>query len=597
MSVRMLKFKVTPYGTFESGQVVAGLPAHLEYQLMESGDAVSAEVEDFASAMVGAAQNYKAVERAALGISAGRLFGVRPLTIWESVLPSPYAAAAWGDLPAYVQSQIVAEGKQATWEAMTLAQRSQVTHPSVVSVPGGWGGYSHWLAFTPYPNADSSFENPCIAASNDLRTWVVPDGVLNPLVPSPAGLPYNSDTCLYWDDVGAQMVLIFRARSMTTNNIYVTTARDPRNWSSPVLIWSGVIASAQDMASPSIWRDVVTGLWVMVGHNVDGGASWPFWRVTSSDLMSGWETAPTALSMPHPVAGRRWWHSHFIQLPTGEVVGVVQDNNGTVGTSGVIYLARSADGVTFEASRLSGTISDLYRPTIAPCITADADIVVFFSRSTGDVVTGYKHRLADTGTAEAERRRLLEALSAPARGLGFGLLTDDFERADASAGANPVGTSSGGQLWVNESSTNTIGIVSGCATNITAGNCRAHFDVGVPVYSLYVHVGAAESSDTVILRWQDGSNFLRMAIRGTPPRLEEVVAGAVTIISTAKNALVSDGDIIRIDVTRERVKFYLNGLIYMDAATARFQDATRVGLQASGTLGLAKFRAIAALPA
>ena len=55
MSVRMLKFKVTPYGTFESGQVVAGLPAHLEYQLMESGDAVSAEVEDFAAAVVGAA--------------------------------------------------------------------------------------------------------------------------------------------------------------------------------------------------------------------------------------------------------------------------------------------------------------------------------------------------------------------------------------------------------------------------------------------------------------------------------------------------------------------------------------------------------------
>lgn len=55
MSIRMLKFKVTSYGTFESGQVVAGLPAHLEYQLMESGDAVSAEVADFAAAVVAAA--------------------------------------------------------------------------------------------------------------------------------------------------------------------------------------------------------------------------------------------------------------------------------------------------------------------------------------------------------------------------------------------------------------------------------------------------------------------------------------------------------------------------------------------------------------
>lgn len=55
MSIRMLKFKVTPYGTFESGQVVAGLPAHMEYRLMESGDAASVEVTDFAAAVVGAA--------------------------------------------------------------------------------------------------------------------------------------------------------------------------------------------------------------------------------------------------------------------------------------------------------------------------------------------------------------------------------------------------------------------------------------------------------------------------------------------------------------------------------------------------------------
>lgn len=54
MSIRMLKFKVTPYGTFEGGQVVAGLPAHMEYQLMESGDAASVEVTDFAAAVVGA---------------------------------------------------------------------------------------------------------------------------------------------------------------------------------------------------------------------------------------------------------------------------------------------------------------------------------------------------------------------------------------------------------------------------------------------------------------------------------------------------------------------------------------------------------------
>lgn len=54
MAIQMLRFKVTPYGTYESGQVVAGLPAHMEYQLMESGDAVSAEVVGFANEVVAA---------------------------------------------------------------------------------------------------------------------------------------------------------------------------------------------------------------------------------------------------------------------------------------------------------------------------------------------------------------------------------------------------------------------------------------------------------------------------------------------------------------------------------------------------------------
>lgn len=528
-------------------------------------------------------------------VSARRIFNVRPESMWESALPSPYSALAWADMPNDVRAPIVARGKQAAWEAMTSQERAAVTHPSLVSVPGGWGGYAHWCAFTPYPKADSVFENPCLVASSDLKTWVVPDGIQNPIVPPPTPVGYNSDTCLYWDESNRRMVLIYRTRNDTagTNTIYVMTASEPRRWSSPVAIWTGLIASAQDMASPSIWFNAGTKRWVIVGHNVDGGATWPFWRITSANLISGWDINPVAMSMPHPVAGRRWWHSHFIQLDSGEVVGVVQDNNGTVGASGFVYLARSVDGDWFDVSKLSGAISGRYRPSLAPSLTTDSDIIVIFSTTTGATITGYKHRLAETPPLEAERRRLLEALQAGAKGLSFSALVDEFERADGTA----AGNSSGGQVWTQVSGSDFVGINSGCATNLTTGNCRAHVDVGVTAYSMIAHIGSGIGQEThLMVRFVDGTNYLRVSLASTPPRLESIVAGAATTLYSFANALVADGDIVRLEVQRESIHLFINGLLYGTCKTSQFQDATRCGLQMSGTANLPKIRALAVLP-
>lgn len=71
---------------------------------------------------------------------------------------------------------------------------NECTHPSVldsVAILGRpWHNYRYWMAFTPYPgNTPNRFrlENPSIVASNDGTTWVVPEGVQNPVVPPPGG--------------------------------------------------------------------------------------------------------------------------------------------------------------------------------------------------------------------------------------------------------------------------------------------------------------------------------------------------------------------------------------------------------------------------
>ena len=120
------------------------------------------------------------------------LSGYNPVGQWQSVyLPSPYDAANFSNLSATVQAQLNARGK-ADWLAMSATQRKGLTHPCLVYVPHGFGGYQWWCAYTPYPNADSDFEQPCVAASRDGAKWEVPSGMNFPLFPAPAlGTSYN----------------------------------------------------------------------------------------------------------------------------------------------------------------------------------------------------------------------------------------------------------------------------------------------------------------------------------------------------------------------------------------------------------------------
>ena len=62
-------------------------------------------------------------------------------------------------------------------------------HPKILRFNPSWNGYYYWMAFTPYPNGDQAKENPHILASNNMLTWVEPNGYKNPLEPQPEGTP------------------------------------------------------------------------------------------------------------------------------------------------------------------------------------------------------------------------------------------------------------------------------------------------------------------------------------------------------------------------------------------------------------------------
>ena len=70
------------------------------------------------------------------------------------------------------------------------------THPCGLYIPEGWNGHKYWLAYTPFPNNDNAYENPCLAYSDD-GIHFSSDGLTNPIENTPmengVKVGFNSD--------------------------------------------------------------------------------------------------------------------------------------------------------------------------------------------------------------------------------------------------------------------------------------------------------------------------------------------------------------------------------------------------------------------
>lgn len=127
----------------------------------------------------------------------------------------------------------------------------EAVHPGVIYSSSGWNGYKYWMAITPFPNADSSKENPEILCSNDGNTWVVPTGLTNPIMPKPAGSAYNSDTDLIL--AGITLYCIWRETLLATyDKIYLSSSIDGVTWTEKELLIEGAYGG---ILSPTIIFD------------------------------------------------------------------------------------------------------------------------------------------------------------------------------------------------------------------------------------------------------------------------------------------------------------------------------------------------------
>lgn len=467
---------------------------------------------------------------------------------------------------------------------------AHMLHPSIAYFPNGWRGYNYWCSYTPYPNNDRLYENPCVAASKDGNTWVAMGA--QPLVANPGGSTYNSDTDLCYDAANDRLVLIYRDHGIPTSGnsrIMLMVSSDGVTWTTPVAIYTSTgfaTASATDIAAPSIWYNDATAKWEIVGHNLkDSASAWPLVKITSSSLLSGWDTSLTTLTFTPP-SGRKWWHSQFRRLSSGAIVGMAQDNDGTLGSSGNVYSAYSADGSTFSASPidLSGV---WYRPSFV--VKYDVVNAAWYADFFGSKLTKaglYRAKMPLTKGAElygypSNRLALLAGAAISQRNVS---VIDTFTRADD---ATTLGTSTSGATYTAVAGpTNVLGISGNKCYNVTTGNCRSTIDVGQADYIVSAKIDTKSAEEWLMVRYVDATNYLRVGVSSSVGQLKfHRLTGGSVIVDTLLGVTPANGDELTVRCVGGQITIWLNDVLVTTVTETQGLTATLVGLQMSGTLG------------
>lgn len=246
---------------------------------------------------------------------------------------------------------------------------NQETHPKLLYFPNGWNGYKYWMSMTPYPATNASFENPSIVVSNDLKTWVVPRGLKNPVSGVPADVKYGghySDSQLVMN--GNVMELWYRYNpgnkktKQTDERIdyyYRRTSTDGIHWSASTLMqsskWSILsLAVTHQNGEYQFWY---TNCALHLMHAVSSdGKHWADIRQCQIPLAKGY--AP--------------WHQDVVFYNNKYYLLQTAMNRAKYSFS--LFLSESSDGINFTRGAVfypsdNSTVLHktwLYRSTFAP---------------------------------------------------------------------------------------------------------------------------------------------------------------------------------------------------------------------------------------
>ena len=465
-------------------------------------------------------------------------------------------------------------------------------HPSVIDFGAvGWNGYRYWMAFTPYASADSSKENPCIVASQDGTTWVVPAGGTNPIEPW-GGITgqYNSDTHLYFE--GGTLYCVFRAvEGSNMERTYYKTSTDGITWSAKVKMWEALNTASRPLA-PSVFRDPDSGTYI--AYVVDIVPSTRLVRRTAPALTGPWTSTDCVITGASALP----WHAD-VHLVEGEYEALIQigDDKG-----GDLVAAVSTDGINFTAGgalldrNVGGWDSTYYRSAFLPVRQGgifgwDAWISSGHFTASGNTMgrtfitftTEAKQAAAVAADAKANAR--VNDMLAARVPLSPWIAGDSFARADAAS----LGTADSGHAWT--AGAGAFAIVSRAAQPPTSANHVSTINTGVTDHWATVRLDSAAgftAQQYVLGRYADGSNYYRLgfATAGGILSLQKIIATDPFVVGIGSWSITAaekqPGMVIGLRCVGTTLRVYVNDVEVGSVTDSTHTTSTRAGIQANG---------------
>lgn len=150
---------------------------------------------------------------------------------------------------------------------------NEAYHPKVVAFDEPWNGYRFWMAFTPYPKGNATYEDPYLMASNDMVNWEAPEGLKNPIHDTRADGSYdthNSDTHLVYNPETDQLEIFWRWIDSKTTVIYRSKTSDGVNLSNKEKAYYDSNRNNGECISPAIVLDNgVYKMWYLLNSRGD----------------------------------------------------------------------------------------------------------------------------------------------------------------------------------------------------------------------------------------------------------------------------------------------------------------------------------------
>ena len=224
----------------------------------------------------------------------------------------------------------------------TYDGHDQPMHPDIVYIDKGFNGYKYWMAYTPYPNMNDDFENPCIGASNDGINWDTPKSIRNPIVLPPDDMEeggHFSDTDIVYDNGNLYVYFVYNKMGVLgPSRFYRVASKDGINWSKAELVYKCTAPNPISGYSPGV---------------IKGKAGYKMWYTSEGNT----------LSMISSKDGKEWsdykkcninidgwtvWHVNVIETDLG-YEGLMCATDKKIKNRALFYI-KSSDGINWESS-------------------------------------------------------------------------------------------------------------------------------------------------------------------------------------------------------------------------------------------------------